>query len=223
MRRLAAVTCVLFLLVACKKDEGTEKKPAEKKADKKPEEKKPEPPKALTGADLLKAYQDCQWTAVNAHDLAKVKTCWSADAKLVMAGAPEMQGEAISAHLGSFLAAFPDMKVEPLMVFMSGNTVASVVRMSGTNTGSLMGAPATGKPFALVGIAFDELDDQGKIKMGTHIMDSPTMMGQLGMMPDMKVRPLAEPAGAATTVIATDSEQERANLALVKAWGEAFG
>ncbi len=226
MKRLTCLTCVLALavtaVVGCKKEDQPAA-PAEKiKPAEPPKPVEPPKPAPLTGAALLQSYQDCMFTSANTHDIEKSKTCWSQDASLAMPGMPESKGDAITEHLQHFVAAFPDLKIEPVMTLMNGQTVATVVRLSGTNTGPMMDKPATGKPFAMIGLTFDELDEQGKVKHATHVLDIPTMMGQLGMAPPKaKFRALAEAAAPTPPIIATDSPTERDNLALVGKWGDA--
>jgi predicted ester cyclase len=155
-----------------------------------------------------------------------VKDCWTADAKMTMAGMPDMAGvDAITKHMAAMLTASPDMTIEPQLELVNGNTLARVVLIKGTNTGPMMvGTPmeqkATGKKWGLLGLAIDMVDDTGKIKEGHHYMDAAAMMGQLGLMPGMPVRPAMEsgtPAGAPVIGAGTDP-----SLAVVKAGYDAM-
>ncbi len=84
--------------------------------------------------------------------------------------------------IGQFLEGYPDMKINLQQVISEGDTVATMGTWTGTNSGSFMGMPATGKKVQ-VGFA-----DFWKIKDGKCIenwvqMDIAGLMQQTGMMP----------------------------------------
>src|SRR5688500_115574 len=49
-------------------------------------------------------------------------------------------------------AAFPDSRVEVIHTFTKDDMVLTHIRQTGTNTGPMMGTPATGKPFDMRGV-----------------------------------------------------------------------
>lgn len=234
MKRMAWVGAVLLVFgAACKKEE---KPAAPKPVEAKKPEVKPDPnavktppveaPKKLAGADLVKAADDCMLGAMQAKDPAKMNDCWTADAKLSMAGMPDAVGQAaIAEHMKGMMTASPDMTIEPQLELVNGNTIARVFLIKGTNTGPMMaGTPmeqkATGKKWGVLGLAIDMTDDMGKIKEGRHYMDAAAMMGQLGLMPGMPFRPAIEtgtPAGAPIVGAGADP-----SLAVVKAGYDAM-
>lgn len=77
--------------------------------------------------------------------------------------------------------AFPDMKVEVKDIIAEGDKVVGRFVVSGTNTGSFMGMPATGKTFTYDEIVIVRFKD-GKIVEHWAEMDSLGMMQQLGIM-----------------------------------------
>lgn len=83
--------------------------------------------------------------------------------------------------------ASPDMKVEVLDLIASGNKVAIRARFTGTDSGTgwgaSMGAPATGKPYAVEGMEIATVGDDGKLTEHYGLLDVAGMMMQLGLMP----------------------------------------
>ena len=86
--------------------------------------------------------------------------------------------------LADFIAAFPDLNVTIDDVISEKNKVVVRSTMTGTNTGSFMGMPPTGKRIEVGGI--DIIEVKGS-KLGDHwgYVDNAAMMMQLGLMPPM--------------------------------------
>jgi len=82
----------------------------------------------------------------------------------------------------AFLAAFPDCRCEIDDVLSDGDKVVVRSRLSGTNSGSFMGAPPTGKRVEVEGIDIVRTAN-GKQVEHWGIFDGAAMMQQLGMMP----------------------------------------
>lgn len=78
-------------------------------------------------------------------------------------------------------AAFPDGKGTITNLLVSGDTVAMEVEWTGTNTGSMIGMPPTGKSVKAAGAIFVTAKD-GKITRLIHHRDVAGMM-QLGILP----------------------------------------
>jgi predicted ester cyclase len=85
------------------------------------------------------------------------------------------------AHM-AFLASFPDTQSKTEHLVADGDKVIEWYTSAGTNTGSFMGAPPTGKKFEIVSVVVYRLAN-GKIVETWGINDGLTLMQQLGMMP----------------------------------------
>ena len=85
------------------------------------------------------------------------------------------------AHNG-FLMSFPDVQAKTEHIVAEGDKVIEWYTATGTNTGSFMGAPATGKKFEITSVVVYRLAN-GKIVETWGINDSMTLMQQLGLMP----------------------------------------
>ncbi len=84
----------------------------------------------------------------------------------------------------AYLAAFPDLRMEAQDVLASGDKVVARVRATGTNQGEFMGMAATGKRIDVQLIDIMRFGDDGLVHEHWGVMDSMTMMQQLGMVPD---------------------------------------
>ena len=99
-------------------------------------------------------------------------------------------GTGRDAAIASFQAMLdftPDLKVEIHELIATSDRVAIHATYSGTDSGggwgSMMGAPATGKPFSAEGIDVAIVDDEGRFREHYGLFDAPAMMIQLGLMP----------------------------------------
>ena len=81
-------------------------------------------------------------------------------------------------------AAFPDMRMEPQDVLVSGDKVVIRARVTGTHQGELMGMPATGKRIDVQLIDIMRFGDDGLALEHWGVIDSLAMMQQLGAVPD---------------------------------------
>lgn len=82
----------------------------------------------------------------------------------------------------AFLAGFPDMDYQVEDQFVAGDKVITRGTWSGTNTGSLMGMPVTGKRYSSAGMVIDRVVD-GKIAERWELGDTLGMLQQLGLAP----------------------------------------
>jgi steroid delta-isomerase-like uncharacterized protein len=85
-------------------------------------------------------------------------------------------------RLSGTRAAFPDIKAEFGNFIAEGDFVAFNWTLSGTNTGSLRGAPPTGKSMTMAGINIERYEN-GKIVEHWSNPDLLGMMQQLGLIP----------------------------------------
>ena len=90
--------------------------------------------------------------------------------------------EGIKEGFKAFFTAFPDLNVKTNYMHAWGDTVMAHVTMSGTNSGSFMGMPATNKPFSIEGVDIVIIKD-GKATEHWGYMEEMKMMEQLGMGP----------------------------------------
>jgi steroid delta-isomerase-like uncharacterized protein len=82
-----------------------------------------------------------------------------------------------------FLGAFPDLRFDAEDVVASGDRVVIRARVTGTNKGSFMGIPATGKSVKIPAIDIMRFGDDGLVHEHWGVMDVMTMMQQLGVIP----------------------------------------
>jgi steroid delta-isomerase-like uncharacterized protein len=80
--------------------------------------------------------------------------------------------------------AFPDLKMAPEDVLVSGDKVVARVRATGTHDGEFMGMPTTGKSIDVQLIDIIRFDDSGLACEHWGVVDTMAMMQQLGVVPD---------------------------------------
>jgi steroid delta-isomerase-like uncharacterized protein len=99
-------------------------------------------------------------------------------------GLQELHGtEQFFAFIEDFLEAVPSYTDSLSNMIAEGGRVAYVSTMRGTQTGSMAGIPATGKPFTLVNIIIQRLED-GKVAETWVSWDNVAFLSQLGLMPE---------------------------------------
>jgi len=81
--------------------------------------------------------------------------------------------------------AFPDMKFEILHAAADGDHVFVHYHFTGTNTGSMMGMPATNKKVDYMGVDLVRVKDSVAIEHWDY-GDNVTYMKQMGMIPEQK-------------------------------------
>jgi len=95
--------------------------------------------------------------------------------------APTKDG--VKAFFRMYLAAFPDLRMDPVDVLPSGDKVVARVKATGTNTGEFMGMPATGKSVHVQLIDIMRFGDDGLVREHWGVFDAMAMMQQLGVVP----------------------------------------
>ena len=90
--------------------------------------------------------------------------------------------EGAKAVVNRYRGAFPDIKYTIEDQIAEGDWVTTRWTATGTNTGSLTGMPATGKPATISGIETDRLAN-GKIAESWVNFDVLSMLIQLGVVP----------------------------------------
>ncbi len=82
-----------------------------------------------------------------------------------------------------YIAAFPDLRMDPVDVLPSGDKVVARVRATGTNTGEFMGMPASGKSVDVQLIDIMRFGDDGLVHEHWGVFDALAMLQQLGVVP----------------------------------------
>jgi predicted ester cyclase len=85
--------------------------------------------------------------------------------------------------MAGFRMAFPDMKYTTDHIYADTDMIWAHFTMTGTNTGSFMGMPPTGKKFTASGMDLIKLDANHKAIEHWGYMDEHKMMQDLGMAP----------------------------------------
>jgi predicted ester cyclase len=127
---------------------------------------------------IVQRYQEIY----NLNDLDALGEVVSQDLRTpkIMPGIPTGIEGAKAAHR-IMLAAFPDYQTIIDDLFSEGDKVAARISMSGTNTGSFLGIPATGKHVSFTGIYIARIAD-GKIVEHWGEEDSVSLLQQLGAL-----------------------------------------
>jgi steroid delta-isomerase-like uncharacterized protein len=129
------------------------------------------------------AVNDATYAAWNAHDPDAVAAVFAADAVLREAGRDEEQRgrDAIRARAAALLAAFPNFRLERLVLVIDGERHADRWVMTGTHRGELFGLPPTGRAVRLEGATFTRLGPDGLVVEDVHFTDHAGLMAQLGI------------------------------------------
>lgn len=83
-----------------------------------------------------------------------------------------------------YRAAFPDLRMEPQDVLVSGDKVVARVRATGTHQGEFMGMAPTGRSIEVQLIDITRFADDGLAHEHWGVVDMLAMMEQLGMVPE---------------------------------------
>jgi predicted ester cyclase len=126
---------------------------------------------------IVRRYQEIY----NSNDLEALGEVVSADLLTpnIMPGIPSGLEGAKAAHR-IMLAGFPDYQTVIDDLIAEGDKVAARITMSGTNTGSFMGIPPTGKHVSFTGIYIARVAN-GKIVEHWGEEDSVSLLQQLGV------------------------------------------
>jgi len=126
---------------------------------------------------------DRTYAAWNAHDPDGVAAVFAEDAVLIEAGQAEVvRGRAaIRARAAALLAAFPDFRLERVVLIVDGERHADRWVMTGTHRGELFGIPATGRTVRVDGATFTRMGTHGLVVEDVHYVDHAGLMRQLGV------------------------------------------
>ena len=91
--------------------------------------------------------------------------------------------EGVREFFRMYRAAFPDLHMDAEDVLASGDKTVARVRATGTHRGELMGIPPTGKHVDVQLIDIMKFDDAGSVREHWGVVDTMSMMQQLGVAP----------------------------------------
>ena len=130
--------------------------------------------------EIVRRYQE----AYNNNDLDALSEIVAMDVLTprIMAGVPSGLEGAKAVHQ-IMLKGFPDFHTRIDDLIAEEDKVAAQITMTGTNTGTFMGMPPTGKRVEFTGIFIARIGN-GRIVEHWGEEDSVSLMRQLGIMPD---------------------------------------
>src|SRR5262249_52883528 len=91
--------------------------------------------------------------------------------------------EGVMAFFRMYMAAFPDLRMIPEDVIVGGDKVVARVLATGTQTGPLMGMPATGRRVQVKLIDITRFGSDGRALEHWGVFDQFGMLQQLGVIP----------------------------------------
>ncbi|MBN2355256.1 SgcJ/EcaC family oxidoreductase [candidate division KSB1 bacterium] len=125
--------------------------------------------------------------AYNNHDANAVAQLYAEDAVCIDSGEPEpLHGrKAIQESYASFFRAFPDVTVEFINVFTSGDQFCAEYTTSGTNTGPMASPEGdiqpTGRSVKIKGAFFVKVNAEGLVEEDRTYYDTASFIDQLGL------------------------------------------
>ncbi len=170
------------------------------------------PPKVAL-VDLEKKAVEEWYAAFNAHDAKKLGSLYASDAVSTRPGPggwsePLAGQDAIAGSFTGLFTGFPDLKSAPVRIFQKHDLVVIEWAAVGTNSGEMMGGPATNKKGGIYGCDLLWFDDSGAIKKQETYHDDTTLLRQLGKMPGKAPKLALLPEKDAEWVVATGIADE---------------
>ncbi|CAN5339580.1 hypothetical protein BH11MYX1_BH11MYX1_32470 [soil metagenome] len=176
-------------------------------------------PKYATAEAKLARYNEC-WAAFNAGNYDIYTGCFAPDAvreqvdsvpKAVAQGTDKIREMAKGQR-----DAFPDLAITPQLVIVSGNDIAAIIHVAGTNTGDVPGMKASGKKLGMFEADVATMNGDGKFTQDSLYVDQPTVFHQLGLL-ENDTSPKASDAhlSAPIALISKSDATEMANKALI--------
>jgi steroid delta-isomerase-like uncharacterized protein len=135
----------------------------------------------MTREDVL-AVVTRRLEALSRRDWAAFADTYAADARVESPLAGSCQGQdAIVRATQAFIGAFPDATFENLMTVVDGDRAVTILEVTGTQSGGIMGLPPSGRPFRFIGAnAFIVADD--RIVYERRIYDFTGLLVQVGVL-----------------------------------------
>jgi steroid delta-isomerase-like uncharacterized protein len=162
MKKLLYLSFAVMMMSSCMKNESTGNK---------------------QGDANMKRMQEFYDQVMNSHNVALIDSFCTPDfvEHQPFPGYPaDLNG--LKKGMTDMIAAYPDLNFKVNYMRAWGDTVFAHFNMSGTNSGSFMGMPATNKQFNIEGVDIVVIKD-GKAVEHWGYMEEGKMMEQLGMGP----------------------------------------
>jgi len=124
---------------------------------------------------------DATYAAWNAHDPDAVAAVFAEDAVVrEIGGAGETRGRAaVRARAAALMTAFPDLRLERVVLVIDGDRHADRWVLSGTHRGELFGIAPTGRAVRIEGATFTRLGPDGLVIEDEHLSDVAGLIAQL--------------------------------------------
>jgi steroid delta-isomerase-like uncharacterized protein len=123
------------------------------------------------------------YRAIERVDISLLRTAVTSDWQYLPGASGQPVGvEQLAPMLADLLHALPDMKITLLDVLIHDTMVGVRAKVTGTQSGPLMGIPATSKPVAFAIHSFHELRDD-RIAKTWHLEDWLGVFRQIGELP----------------------------------------
>ena len=138
----------------------------------------------MNAGEMARAYIEAR----NAHDTDRINATFADGGSYSDPNVPDgISGPALAGYVNGLVSAFPDLEFQIGKLLEAGPDTAIVEWiMKGTNSGSLMGLPPTGRAIALPGVDIIETGESG-IRSVRGYYSNGTMMAQLDVQ--VLVRP----------------------------------
>jgi len=220
--------CLIASAPGCKKDkdDGAKKEPQRttkaKPVDAAVKDTVPKAPAKLSGAQVV-ALMDGVSAVLNPLKPAKLAGFYSDNASYVVkSNAKTVTGNGkIAGYYRDFMAAFPDMKIDQLLLLVNDQRAVLVYRSRGTNSKPMMGLKATNKKTDFIG--FEHLDfADGRIDRVEAYADNLSFLGQMGVYKGGHRKYSGKDSPARIVALAKQTDAERENLGLATKMKDYF-
>ena len=102
-----------------------------------------------------------------------------------MSPEPAVGVDKLKEYFAEFHKGFSDIHIDVKTTSFAGDTLFGLYHMTATNSGAMMGMPATGKKVDIWGVDVIRFNPDGKLAEHWDFGDNYTFMKQLGVIPDM--------------------------------------
>jgi predicted ester cyclase len=165
-RLLIVAACAIFIMAGCAKKDGGADNAMKMKAD---------------SMKAAYAAMSVAWDAGKADEMDKYLSASFVDHNPMPNAKPGVAG--VKDMVTMLKAAFPDMKSNNEDMRVDGDVLTVRFKVMGTNSGPMMGMPATNKKVSDVGGIDMMRWENGKFVERWGVFEDSKMMMQLGMMP----------------------------------------
>lgn len=215
--RTLGVVAVIAAVTACgkKDDEPKDKQPPKTKPAVVDAAAKPMPkqPVKLSGAQVV-ALVDGLAGVMSPLDPAKLGGFYTPGASYVVKGTGKSVSGAgkIAGYYRDFLAGFPDMKIDQVLLLVNDQRAALVYRARGTNSKPMMGIKPSNKKVSFR--VYEHLDfAEGRIDRVLAYGDNLNFLGQLGVYKGRHRKYDGKDSPDRVAAVAKGDDTERENLA----------